>query len=750
MENLRPKIKLKAVFKSKATENGQLGVTSESLPGYMVSNTTSEHGNGSFPILTGRFKRKQAQRHGYRREEQKYETSPAKLFHVPSDHVEEEDFSDYNNSEDREEGEEDLRTGNGTHCLLDCYNAASKLEEVRNTERVQYRQGSLRVKFKPSKFRKISSNCMENQRTYIDDGNNSVSAFSAQKDQSPYVESRSEYYNLSSTPDMHAARSEWFAAKLGSSQQKPLRSVVRLSTPRKMRSDRSSERSSSPQQSEHVESVWKSENQRIKALAIPEGRLKKDGRDFFPAEKGGGFMSQSVKEELEAALMVLKKIMKMEAAEPFNTPVDPVSLGIPDYFDVIDMPMDLGTICNALQKGKKYKTSKDVFHDVQLVWDNCVKYNHKGDPILELMKRVKKNFTKYWTAAGLYYESAKRSGCIPLSGKVNSLSNIEDGDRMTEYEHTCLAADISDKNINESKTEKVINIPEVSQNVNTNTGNMDIQRSPQHDAFEKMEMPRSSDDSGYQRSQMDDMIKKKGIKFVIKNPMSVQFSEENTSIGRNAIPECISVDLENSHKGMDDEFGPKLVDSDTFSPEGTQQKDLGFKMRSHRWQRSHRHRSGCLCAVCVATRRKLARKENAPLVNIQSTRINENASHTLKEQPLKIEEGREMDKAQEPKEVDGCIERLEERSAKEVLEAHKDKERLQEKKGQIGEDLEKESSGKYFSADINFPLQNTSPSISKMGMVLFGTWNWPHSLTYRPPRQCADNPIMDVISSFTD
>lgn len=26
---------------------------------------------------------------------------------------------------------------------------------------------------------------------------------------------------------------------------------------------------------------------------------------------------------------VLKKIMKMEAAEPFNTPVDPVSLGIP-------------------------------------------------------------------------------------------------------------------------------------------------------------------------------------------------------------------------------------------------------------------------------------------------------------------------------------------------------------------------------------------------------------------------------------
>ncbi|GLJ24273.1 hypothetical protein SUGI_0462950 [Cryptomeria japonica] len=44
------------------------------------------------------------------------------------------------------------------------------------------------------------------------------------------------------------------------------------------------------------------------------------------------FSDYNNKEELEAALMVLKKIMKMEAAEPFNTPVDPVSLGIPDYF----------------------------------------------------------------------------------------------------------------------------------------------------------------------------------------------------------------------------------------------------------------------------------------------------------------------------------------------------------------------------------------------------------------------------------
>lgn len=114
------------------------------------------------------------------------------------------------------------------------------------------------------------------------------------------------------------------------------------------------------------------------------------------------------KEELKAALVVIKKVMKMDAAEPFNVPVNPVELGIPDYFDVIDTPMDFGTICDNLEKGVKYMNSEDVFKDVQYIWENCHKYNNKGDYILELMKRVKKNFTKYWTSAGLHSEQPRR------------------------------------------------------------------------------------------------------------------------------------------------------------------------------------------------------------------------------------------------------------------------------------------------------------------------------------------------------
>ncbi|XP_071725582.1 uncharacterized protein [Rutidosis leptorrhynchoides] len=127
------------------------------------------------------------------------------------------------------------------------------------------------------------------------------------------------------------------------------------------------------------------------------------------------------KQELIASLEVIKKTMKMDASEPFNAPVNPVALGIPDYFDVIKTPMDFGTICSNLESGIKYKNSEDVYKDVQYIWENCYKYNKKGDYILELLKRVKKNFMKYWTAAGLY-SNQQPDGNVSSLGKSSTKS----------------------------------------------------------------------------------------------------------------------------------------------------------------------------------------------------------------------------------------------------------------------------------------------------------------------------------------
>ncbi|XP_020533280.1 uncharacterized protein LOC105629656 isoform X2 [Jatropha curcas] len=114
------------------------------------------------------------------------------------------------------------------------------------------------------------------------------------------------------------------------------------------------------------------------------------------------------KKELKASLAVIKKVMEMDEAVPFSAPVDPVSQGLPDYFSVIDTPMDFGTICSDLQNRVKYLNSEDVYKAVQYIWENCRKYNKKGDYIVYLMKRVKKKFMKYWTAAGLCSEIMKK------------------------------------------------------------------------------------------------------------------------------------------------------------------------------------------------------------------------------------------------------------------------------------------------------------------------------------------------------
>jgi len=82
--------------------------------------------------------------------------------------------------------------------------------------------------------------------------------------------------------------------------------------------------------------------------------------------------------------------------------------------------MDFGTICNNFEKGNKYMNSEDVYKDVNYIWNNCSKYNKKGDYIVDLMKRVKKNFMKYWTSAGLYTEQSAGITKILSSPCLNS------------------------------------------------------------------------------------------------------------------------------------------------------------------------------------------------------------------------------------------------------------------------------------------------------------------------------------------
>lgn len=77
----------------------------------------------------------------------------------------------------------------------------------------------------------------------------------------------------------------------------------------------------------------------------------------------------------------------------FNNPVDIVALDIPEYRDIISVPMDLGTIKFRMSTG--YYTTPILFiQDVELVFKNAMKFNAKPHPIYDVANEMLNQFHK--------------------------------------------------------------------------------------------------------------------------------------------------------------------------------------------------------------------------------------------------------------------------------------------------------------------------------------------------------------------
>ena len=93
----------------------------------------------------------------------------------------------------------------------------------------------------------------------------------------------------------------------------------------------------------------------------------------------------------QKCLEVLKGLQTHQHGWVFNVPVDPVELGLPDYFDVIKNPMDLGSIQKKLEKNE-YHAIKDFQSNVNLSFDNAMTYNEQGSVVYDMAKELKTKF----------------------------------------------------------------------------------------------------------------------------------------------------------------------------------------------------------------------------------------------------------------------------------------------------------------------------------------------------------------------
>lgn len=120
---------------------------------------------------------------------------------------------------------------------------------------------------------------------------------------------------------------------------------------------------------------------------------------------------------LQSAKKVLSLVMRLKTSKLlFNEPVDPVLLGLDDYFDKIKQPMDFGTIMGRLHEAEShgwrdshYKQPAEVVRDVNLVFENALTYNDgEQDAVTrELAMDVRSNFMKRWAEAGLGLEDSQ-------------------------------------------------------------------------------------------------------------------------------------------------------------------------------------------------------------------------------------------------------------------------------------------------------------------------------------------------------
>ncbi|KAH6615630.1 hypothetical protein B0J18DRAFT_285528 [Chaetomium sp. MPI-SDFR-AT-0129] len=92
-------------------------------------------------------------------------------------------------------------------------------------------------------------------------------------------------------------------------------------------------------------------------------------RSKWASEENVG--QEELYEALEKVLSELKA--HTEYSTPFLNRVN--KRDAPDYYNFIKQPMDLGTMTKKL-KGLQFKSKADFVYDLNLIWDNCLRYNH--------------------------------------------------------------------------------------------------------------------------------------------------------------------------------------------------------------------------------------------------------------------------------------------------------------------------------------------------------------------------------------
>ena len=102
-------------------------------------------------------------------------------------------------------------------------------------------------------------------------------------------------------------------------------------------------------------------------------------------EDSYGLLSQST--ALSRMEKLVEGLLARPDSAPFAEPVDWKGLELLDYPDIIQHPMDLGTVLTKLNK-QQYPNAATCAADIKLIWQNCMSYNAEDSDFWILAKCV--------------------------------------------------------------------------------------------------------------------------------------------------------------------------------------------------------------------------------------------------------------------------------------------------------------------------------------------------------------------------
>jgi histone acetyltransferase len=90
---------------------------------------------------------------------------------------------------------------------------------------------------------------------------------------------------------------------------------------------------------------------------------------------------------------ILKELNNIDESGPFREPVD--AEDVPDYYDIIKTPMDLGTMQKRVDSGKYYITLEIFLADLRQVWKNAKEYNGEDTIFAKAANNLDRHVEQY-------------------------------------------------------------------------------------------------------------------------------------------------------------------------------------------------------------------------------------------------------------------------------------------------------------------------------------------------------------------